>query len=115
MIRPKHLAAPARLCCATSFNAGSSVTTSISLSGSTSNVSIQYSGCSVPVSPWAFDSVARLEGSGLPFAPIGRPEDLFNDPHLLASGGLELVRLPDGSPTLLPTLPVLLDGMRINA
>jgi crotonobetainyl-CoA:carnitine CoA-transferase CaiB-like acyl-CoA transferase len=56
--------------------------------------------------------IARLEGSGLPFAPIGRPEDLFEDPHLLASGGLEPVTLPDGRETLLPALPVSLDGAR---
>ena len=56
--------------------------------------------------------IARLDGSGLPFAPIGRPEDLFADPHLLASGGLEPVTLPDGTQAQLPTLPVQLDGVR---
>lgn len=56
--------------------------------------------------------VARLEGSGLPFAPIGRPEDMFDDPHLLASGGLQPVTLPDGSMTMLPALPIALDGER---
>jgi crotonobetainyl-CoA:carnitine CoA-transferase CaiB-like acyl-CoA transferase len=58
------------------------------------------------------DLVARLDGSGLPFAPIGRPEDLFEDPHLLASGGLQLVTLDDGTLTLLPIVPVSLDGER---
>ncbi len=56
--------------------------------------------------------VAMLEGSGLPFAPIGRPEDLFDDPHLLASGGLAPVTLPDGQRTLLPIVPVEIDGQR---
>ncbi len=56
--------------------------------------------------------VARLEGTGLPFAPIGRPEDLFDDPHLLASGGLAPVVLPDGQHTLLPLVPVEIDGGR---
>jgi crotonobetainyl-CoA:carnitine CoA-transferase CaiB-like acyl-CoA transferase len=50
--------------------------------------------------------VAKLERSGLPFAPIARPEDLFDDPHLNASGGLEPVTLPDGTGTQLPTLPI---------
>jgi crotonobetainyl-CoA:carnitine CoA-transferase CaiB-like acyl-CoA transferase len=54
--------------------------------------------------------IERLEGSGLPFAPIGRPEDLFEDPHLLASGGLERVDLPDGRETQLPTVPVMFHG-----
>ncbi len=35
-------------------------------------------------------------GAGLPFAPIRRPEDLYDDPHLVATGGLADVRLPDG-------------------
>ncbi|OYY90935.1 MAG: formyl-CoA transferase [Sphingomonas sp. 28-66-16] len=56
--------------------------------------------------------IAKLEGTGLPFAPISRPEDLFDDPHLLASGGLEAVTLADGTTTLLPTLPIDLDGAR---
>lgn len=55
--------------------------------------------------------VERLEGSGIPFAPIGKPEDMFSDPHLNASGALESVRLPDGRQTRLPTLPIAFDGM----
>lgn len=56
--------------------------------------------------------MARLEGSGLPFAPIGRPEDLFDDPHLLAGGGLAPVVLEDGTGTMLPVLPIAVDGAR---
>jgi len=56
--------------------------------------------------------VAKLERTGLPFAPIGRPEDLFDDPHLAASGGLSAVTLADGTSTKLPLLPVELDGQR---
>ncbi len=56
--------------------------------------------------------IARLEGTGLPFAPIGRPEDMFDDPHLVASGGLEPVTLDDGTATRLPTLPLTIGGLR---
>jgi crotonobetainyl-CoA:carnitine CoA-transferase CaiB-like acyl-CoA transferase len=28
----------------------------------------------------------KLERTGLPFAPIGKPEEMFDDPHLLANG-----------------------------
>jgi crotonobetainyl-CoA:carnitine CoA-transferase CaiB-like acyl-CoA transferase len=56
--------------------------------------------------------IAKLERTGLPFAPIGRPEDMFCDPHLLASGGLGEVTLTDGTQTRLPLLPVELDGRR---
>jgi len=57
--------------------------------------------------------VDRLERSGLPFAPVNRPEDLFDDPHLTASGGLVPVTLPDGTQTQLPALPLALDGERL--
>ncbi len=56
--------------------------------------------------------IEKLDGSGLPFAPIGRPEEMFNDPHLLASEGLEPVTLPDGKQTFLPTLPLMMNGKR---
>jgi crotonobetainyl-CoA:carnitine CoA-transferase CaiB-like acyl-CoA transferase len=59
--------------------------------------------------------IARLDGSGLPFAPIGRPEELFSDPHLAASGGLEPVTLDDGTKTSLPTLPLTMAGKRPSA
>jgi crotonobetainyl-CoA:carnitine CoA-transferase CaiB-like acyl-CoA transferase len=58
--------------------------------------------------------IARLEKSGLPFAPIARPEDMFDDPHLLASGGLEPVTLTDGRETMLPLLPIEMDGKRLG-
>ena len=58
------------------------------------------------------DLIAKLERTGLPFAPITRPEELFDDPHLLASGGLGEVTLEDGRTTQLPLLPVELDGAR---
>jgi crotonobetainyl-CoA:carnitine CoA-transferase CaiB-like acyl-CoA transferase len=54
--------------------------------------------------------IQRLEGTGLPFAPIGKPEDMLDDPHLLASGALESVKLNDGKTTRLPTLPIAFDG-----
>ncbi len=60
------------------------------------------------------DLVAKLERTGLPFAPIGKPEDMFDDPHLLASGGLGDITLTDGTRTRLPLLPVELDGARPN-
>jgi crotonobetainyl-CoA:carnitine CoA-transferase CaiB-like acyl-CoA transferase len=56
----------------------------------------------------------RLEAVGLPFAPIRRPEDLFDDPHLTAAGGLVPIRLPGGGETALPALPVAIDGRRLG-
>jgi crotonobetainyl-CoA:carnitine CoA-transferase CaiB-like acyl-CoA transferase len=56
--------------------------------------------------------VPILERTGLPFAPIGKPEDMFEDPHLMASGGLGATTLPDGRETRLPILPIEMDGRR---
>ena len=61
------------------------------------------------------DVITKLDGTGLPFAPIGRPEDMFDDPHLLASGGLETVTLDDGRIAYLPPLPLEMAGVRVNA
>jgi crotonobetainyl-CoA:carnitine CoA-transferase CaiB-like acyl-CoA transferase len=59
------------------------------------------------------DLLPKLERLGLPFAPILRPEDLFDDPHLLASDGLLDVTLVDTGRTVsLPALPIELDGRR---
>ena len=57
-----------------------------------------------------------FEKAGLPFAPIRKPEDLYDDPHLAATGGLADVRLPDGDKagTTVKTtlLPITLEGLR---
>jgi crotonobetainyl-CoA:carnitine CoA-transferase CaiB-like acyl-CoA transferase len=45
----------------------------------------------------AAELAETMERAGLPFAPIRRPEDLYDDPHLKATGGLADVRLPDGA------------------
>jgi crotonobetainyl-CoA:carnitine CoA-transferase CaiB-like acyl-CoA transferase len=58
--------------------------------------------------------MAKLEETGLPFAPIAKPEELFEDPHLNAAGGLVPVTLPDGRPTKLPALPIEMDGRRFG-
>jgi crotonobetainyl-CoA:carnitine CoA-transferase CaiB-like acyl-CoA transferase len=56
--------------------------------------------------------VTKLEAIGLPFAPIARPDDLFDDPQL-GSGGLVDITLEDGSQTRLPGLPIEFDGARM--
>lgn len=53
-----------------------------------------------------------FEKHGLPFAPITRPQDLFDDPHLNGTGGLAPLTLPDGRETRVPLLPLTLDGQR---
>ena len=60
-----------------------------------------------------------FEGAGLPYAPIRKPEELYDDPHLLATGGLVEVSLTDGGsagkPARTTLLPFTLDGQRLGA
>ena len=58
--------------------------------------------------------MAKCEALGLPYAPIVRPVELFDDPHLNGSGGLLALTLPDGRATKLPALPLSLDGQRLG-
>jgi crotonobetainyl-CoA:carnitine CoA-transferase CaiB-like acyl-CoA transferase len=55
----------------------------------------------------------KLDKSGLPFAPINKPSDLFDDPHLNA-GGLLDITLPDGTKTKLPALPLEINSKRFK-
>jgi crotonobetainyl-CoA:carnitine CoA-transferase CaiB-like acyl-CoA transferase len=55
---------------------------------------------------------ARFEQAGLPFAPITRPQDLLDDPHLQATGGLAPITLPDGTATRTVLLPITMGGDR---
>ena len=61
---------------------------------------------------------ALFEREGLPYAPIMRPEQLFDDPHLKATGGLAEVRLTDGpgagGTAQAALLPLALSGDRLG-
>jgi crotonobetainyl-CoA:carnitine CoA-transferase CaiB-like acyl-CoA transferase len=57
--------------------------------------------------------VDGCERAGVGYAPIARPEDLFDDPHL-AAGGLTEVTLEDGRRTSLPKLPLEVNGQRFG-
>ena len=59
------------------------------------------------------DLAAKLEAIGLPYAPISKPWDLLEDPHLKASGGLLETRASGGRSFHAPTLPLALDGKRL--
>ncbi|MNV99498.1 formyl-coenzyme A transferase [compost metagenome] len=54
----------------------------------------------------------------MPFAPISRPEQLLDDPHLAATGGLADITLPDGEragQTARTTLlPLCMNGQRLG-
>jgi crotonobetainyl-CoA:carnitine CoA-transferase CaiB-like acyl-CoA transferase len=54
----------------------------------------------------------QLEAAGIPYAPIVRPEQLCEDPHLRQSGGLVPMTTDDGDTTEVVLLPLTLDGRR---
>ncbi|BDT68737.1 acetyl-CoA:oxalate CoA-transferase [Comamonadaceae bacterium OS-1] len=54
----------------------------------------------------------KLEAAGIPYAPIVRPDQLVNDPHLKASGGLVPMQTDDGGSTEVVLLPLTLGGRR---
>jgi crotonobetainyl-CoA:carnitine CoA-transferase CaiB-like acyl-CoA transferase len=66
----------------------------------------------------AAELTAIFEQACLPFAPIRRPEELYDDEHLQATGGLADIVLPDGEragQTAQTTLfPFTLDGQRLG-
>ena len=61
---------------------------------------------------------ALFEKHGLPFAPISRPEQLLDDPHLNATGGLADITLPDGEragqTARTALFPLRMDGQRLG-
>jgi crotonobetainyl-CoA:carnitine CoA-transferase CaiB-like acyl-CoA transferase len=60
----------------------------------------------------------KLERTGLPFAPITKPQELFDDVHLNASAGLLPITVTDGEnagqKTKLPALPLEMHGQRFG-
>ncbi|WP_410172267.1 MULTISPECIES: CaiB/BaiF CoA transferase family protein [Delftia] len=54
----------------------------------------------------------QLEAAGIPYAPITRPEQLVDDPHLRQSGGLASMQTEDGGQTDVVLLPLLMNGHR---
>ena len=66
----------------------------------------------------AAELTAIFEKAGLPFAPIVKPEELFDDPHLQATGGLADVRLTDGpkagQTARAALFPFTMDGQRLG-
>jgi crotonobetainyl-CoA:carnitine CoA-transferase CaiB-like acyl-CoA transferase len=64
------------------------------------------------------EAVNRLEKAGIPFAPINKPSDLFEDAHLTAGGGLVDVTLVHGDKAgesiKLPAIPLEMDRKKFT-
>ena len=55
---------------------------------------------------------AKLDAAGLPYAPILRPDQLLDDPHLRQSGAIASMQTDDGTTTDVVLLPLTLGGRR---
>lgn len=58
------------------------------------------------------DLMDKCERIGLPFAPITKPHELYDDPHLKASGALLDLNVPGGGPVGIPGLPLQMAGRK---
>jgi crotonobetainyl-CoA:carnitine CoA-transferase CaiB-like acyl-CoA transferase len=68
----------------------------------------------------AAELASRFEANGLPYAPITRPHELFDDPHLQATGGLAPMTVPPDASgaghavhTRAALMPLAIDGQRL--
>jgi crotonobetainyl-CoA:carnitine CoA-transferase CaiB-like acyl-CoA transferase len=66
----------------------------------------------------AAELATLMEANKLPYAPIRKPEELFDDEHLLATGGLADMTLPDGAhageTTKATLFPFTMNGQRLG-
>jgi crotonobetainyl-CoA:carnitine CoA-transferase CaiB-like acyl-CoA transferase len=66
----------------------------------------------------AAELMALLQAHDLPFAPIRKPEELYDDEHLLVTGGLAAITLPDGEragqSVRSPLFPFTMAGQRLG-
>jgi len=56
------------------------------------------------------DLMALAEKASIPFAPVNKPIELSNDPHMNLSGSLAEVQTPAGKLIKLPKIPLRLNG-----
>ncbi|MCF6214924.1 MAG: CoA transferase [Emcibacter sp.] len=63
------------------------------------------------ISQWqCVDLQVEFEKIGVPFAVVGKPSDMFDDPHVMREGGLVQSELPNGKICRAPALPFEIDG-----
>lgn len=60
------------------------------------------------------DLIAEFESSGIPFSPIHRPAEMYDDPHVNRPGGLFTSTLPEGGTYRAPAMPFEIDDQPIR-
>ena len=58
--------------------------------------------------------MADLERVGLPFSPIAKPQDMYDDPHVTRPGGMATSQLWTGETFRAPALPFEVDGVMLT-
>ena len=58
--------------------------------------------------------MADLERLGLPFSPIAKPSDMYDDPHVTREGGMATSHLWTGETFRAPALPFEVDGTMLT-
>ena len=67
------------------------------------------------IKDWKLAELSReLDRLNICFSPINRPEDLFDDAHVLRPGGLVNNFNADGAPFRVPALPIEWNGANIG-
>jgi crotonobetainyl-CoA:carnitine CoA-transferase CaiB-like acyl-CoA transferase len=56
-----------------------------------------------------------FEKLGIPYSPIAKPSDMYDDPHVMRPGGLVSSNTPDGRTFRAPSLPFDVDGVMLSA
>lgn len=65
---------------------------------------------------WRYDDLAEnLEAAGLAYAPVSRPVEMYDDPHVNRPGGLFESKLPEGGSFRAPGMPLDIDGQPLTA
>ncbi|HZD91581.1 MAG TPA: CoA transferase [Pseudolabrys sp.] len=62
----------------------------------------------------AADLITAFEKAGIPFSPVARPAEMYDDPHVMRPGGLLRSQAPGGKTFSAPGLPFEVDGEAIQ-
>lgn len=57
----------------------------------------------------------QFDNAIIPYSPINRPQDMYDDPHVNRPGGLTPSRNSNGAPFRAPSLPMEFDGKSLSA
>lgn len=60
------------------------------------------------------DLIGAFENAGIPFSPIHRPAEMYDDPHVNRPGGLFTSALPEGGTYRAPAMPFEIDDMPLT-